>query len=301
MIDQNDATQTPVGRQLQVHLNGRLVPAGEAALRIDDVGFLHGAGAWVTLTARHGRPFRLDRHLDRLADTVGLLGLHVSDEAAAEGLTGALDALLVANGLDGPDASARIRITVTPGPLGGDEPTTLITATAAVPVPQEVYTRGLGVVVSSFKQAIGDPTYGYQTLCYLPRVLARQEAHRKGFAEALWYTPHNRLAEACFSNVFLVHEGILRTPPRDTPVVAGVTREAVLELGRELGIPVDDQGELLVQDMLGADEIFLTSSGLGVAPVVRVERHAVGAETPGPVTQRLIEAYEALVERETGR
>ena len=161
------------------------------------------------------------------------------------------------------------------------------------------FTEGVSVVVTPLKQWLGDPTYGHKTGCYFPRILARREAQQKGANEALWFTAENRLAEGCFTNVFLVKDGTLRTPPWDTPVLPGVTREAVLELAGKLEIPCNDEGELLINDMLAAEEIFLTASTMGVLPVVRVERHTVGDGTVGGVTKRLMDAYWELVQEET--
>jgi len=276
-----------------VFWNGRIVPAEQAHVRIDDAGLLHGASTFSTMLARHGRVFRLDRHLKRVADTAGLLGLAISVDPAE--LTGAVSAVLEANGL----TDARVRLTLTPGSLTGGEPTRLVTAEPLPDYPAEWYQRGIGVVVATFKQLPGDPTFGYKTGCYLPRILARQEAAAKGFEEALWYTTDGRLAEACFCNVFLVAGGKVFTPPRDTPVLPGVVREAVLEVCDELEISCDCQTPLTVREMLAAEEMFLTSSTMGIRPVVRVERHAVGAEKPGEVTRRIREAYEKLVEKET--
>jgi branched-subunit amino acid aminotransferase/4-amino-4-deoxychorismate lyase len=162
-----------------------------------------------------------------------------------------------------------------------------------------MYERGIGVVVSSYKQSVGDPTFGNKTGCYFPRILARQEAHRKGGQEALWYTPDKRLAEGCFTNVFLVLDGTVLTPPRDTPVLPGITRAAVLELCRQLDIPCQDEQDLYVQQMLAAEEIFLTASTMGIVPVARIERHAVGDERRGPITKRLMDAYNDLLREET--
>jgi branched-subunit amino acid aminotransferase/4-amino-4-deoxychorismate lyase len=128
--------------------------------------------------------------------------------------------------------------------------------------------------------------------------MAFREAAEKGAQEAIWFTPDNRLAEACFRNVFLVLDGKVLTPPLDTPVLPGVVREAVLELCAKLDIPADDKTALTVKEMLAAREVFLTGSGVGVCPVVRIERHAVGDEKPGPTARKLQSAYEELVEGE---
>lgn len=277
-----------------VYLNGRIVPAGQAAVSVFDAGFLHGASVFTTMLAHKGVVFRLARHLARLLATAEMLKLKI--DATSQSLSAATTELVSAGGL----AEARVRITLSPGGVYGDQPTTVITADPLPEYPPEWYQRGLDVAVTAFRQNPGDPGCGYKTGCYLPRMLARQEAAAKGCQEALWYTPDNRLAEACFCNVFLVLEGVACTPPLDTPVLPGIVREAVLELCDRLQIERHDDRPLTVREMLAAEEIFLTSSCAGVRPVARIERHVVADERPGPVTRKIMAAYRDLLETECG-
>jgi branched-subunit amino acid aminotransferase/4-amino-4-deoxychorismate lyase len=277
--------------QIKVMFNGQLIPAVEAKVSIDDPGFLHGASVFTTMLAHNGTVFRFERHLARLAETIRVLGLQV--QATTGELVRDMYALLHANGL----ARARCRITLTPGPPGGD-PATIITAKPLPEYPPQWYDNGIGVVVTALKQHTGDPIFGYKTGCYLPRILALAEASAKGAQDALWYTTDNRLAESCFSNVFLVLGGKVCTPPRDTPVLPGVVREAVIELCAADGLECDESTPLTVKEMLRADEIFLTNSTMGIRPVTRVEKHSVGDELPGPITRKLMAAYRNLLDRE---
>jgi len=274
------------------HFNGEIIPVERARIDIADPAFLHGASTFTTMLAHNGKVFRLDRHLSRLLATASHFELRT--DAAAEGLAAGVRALLEANALD----EARMRITLTPGPIGADKPTTLITADALPNYPRWWYDKGVTVLVSPYKQSDADPTAGYKTGCYLPRLLARGQAAAKGAEEALWFTQNNHLAEACFCNVFLVLDGKVHTPSLEMSVLPGISREAVLELCEQLGIEADHKLPLTVRHMLGAQEIFLTSSTMGIRPVVRVERHAVGEEKPGPVTRKLMDAYRQLLETE---
>ncbi|MGC9454825.1 MAG: aminotransferase class IV [Phycisphaerae bacterium] len=284
-----------------VHLNGRVIPRAEAKVSAFDAGLLHGMSTFTTMLARAGKVFRLDRHLQRLMNTVNVLDLRT--DATADSVEKAVYELLSANGL----SDARVRVTLTPGAVGrldeGDESepsTTLITAEPLPEHPAEWYEKGIGVVISPFRQVAGDPAFGFKTGCYMPRVLARREAAVKGFDEALWFTTENLLAEACFCNVFLVREGEVRTPPLGTPVLPGVVREAVVELCERMEVPCDADAPLTIDDVLAAEEMFLTSSIAGVRPVVRVEKHPVGDEKPGTITRKLMDAYEQLLTSECG-
>ncbi|MFP3937082.1 MAG: aminotransferase class IV [Phycisphaerae bacterium] len=284
-----------------VYLNGNVIPRGEAKVSAFDAGLLHGASAFTTMLARAGRVFRLQRHLHRLMHTVSVLDLRT--DATAENLEKAVYQLLSANEL----SDARVRVTLTPGAVGrmgegeqDEPPTTLITAEPLPEYPSEWYEKGIGVVISPFKQLAGDPAFGFKTGCYMPRVLARKEAAAKGYDEALWFTTENLLAEACFCNVFLVREGEVRTPPVGTPVLPGVVREAVIELCEQLDLPCDADAPLTIDDVLAAEEIFLTSSTAGIRPVARVEKHPVGDDKPGVIARKLMEAYEQLLVSECG-
>jgi branched-subunit amino acid aminotransferase/4-amino-4-deoxychorismate lyase len=275
-----------------VYLNGQIVSISQARVSVQDVGFLYGVSTFTSMLIRGRRVVRFDRHLDRLAEAIEVLGIHV--EADESTLRQAVDDLLDANEL----TDARCRVTLTPGPLGERRPTTLVVVEPLPPASPEHYHRGVGAIITSLHQQVGDPTYGYKTGCYLTRQLARREAAAKGCDDALWFTPDKRLAEGCFSNVFLVSGGVVRTPPRDTPVLPGVVRQAVLELCQTLGIDADDRGDLTVDDLLGADEVFLSSSIRGIRPVRHVERHEINAGKPGPLTSRLARAYRDLLQRD---
>ncbi|MCE5327742.1 MAG: aminotransferase class IV [Planctomycetaceae bacterium] len=277
-----------------VYFNGQIIPAEQACVSVFDSAVLHGASAFTTMLARGGRVFRLPAHLARLMQTVERLGLRNDTDAAT--LERACSDVLAANEL----ADARMRITLSPGSVHGGAATTVVTAEPLPQYPHDWYESGLTVMIAPFRQNVEDPTCGYKTGCYFPRMLARQHAAAAGADEALWYTPASHLAEACFCNVFLAIEGKLCTPPLNTPVLPGIVRSAVLELARRLAIPCDDQTPLTVKEMLAAKEIFLTSSTSGIRPVARVERHGVGDEKPGELTRRLMDAYESLLAAECG-
>jgi branched-subunit amino acid aminotransferase/4-amino-4-deoxychorismate lyase len=188
-------------------------------ISVFDTGFLHGASVFTTMLAHNGRPFRLDRH---------------SHTATGAELTGAVERVLEANGL----AEARIRITLSAGSVGMQvRPTTVVTAVEFRNEPRW-YEQGLRVIVNSVRQYEGDPIAGVKTGCYLTRILARQAAAAVGADEALWFTTAGHLAEACFCNVFVVRDRTVHTPPLETPVLAGVVREAVIELCGKRKIPI---------------------------------------------------------------
>lgn len=279
-----------------IYCNDRWLPDDAPALLASDRGFAHGAGLFETLIAVNGHPWRLDRHVARLKQSAAALHLPLTDNVNHMHVI--VTELLERNAL----RDARLRITVSAGATGDASqpvlPTSVVTAAPFEPYPAAWYDRGVTVLVSRFDQRAGEPTAGHKTLSYLPRLIALREAHERGCQEALWLTPDRRLAEACMSNLFLVKDGALLTPPTDTPVLPGITREAVLTIAAAAGIETR-VADAAIDDLLAADEVFLTSVGLRVMPVSRIEKHVVGDEKPGPTTRRLAAELNALIERET--
>lgn len=283
-----------------VCLNGEIVASREAAIPANDAGLLHGAGLFETIRVVGASPFRLSAHIERLRRSATALGMPVPTDVAS--WPADIARLLEANRL----SDARLRITLTPGPVGsagaGDESdfrgTVLITAVADSGYPSESYERGMTAAICPYRVSDRDPVAGHKTTCYLPRLLALHAAREKQCAESLWFTTQGRLAEGCISNVFLVSDGRVRTPPRDTPVLPGITRGAVLEL-LSAGVAPASEEELTIDDLLAAREVFITNAMMGVMPVTHLERHVVGDGIPGAVTRRLIAEYRNLVQRET--
>lgn len=280
-------------------VNGTLMPAEEARVSVFDAGFMQGIGLFETMRAYAGRLFRLERHLDRLRQSAQKLGWTVLPDADV--LADNVQQVLRATASD----DARVRLTVTTGSLhadAADTPTLTIVATAAPggKYPEDCYKKGVTVVVAGCRQDPTDPTIGHKTTSYFARLAALRQAHAMGAFEALWFTPEDTLAEGAISNVFAVRDEVLVTAPLDTPVLPGITRAAVLEVAGRLDIPTRDE-RLTLEELLAADEVFLTNSMAEVVPVVRVGRHAIGDEKPGEVTRRLALAYGELVEQEVGR
>ena len=287
-----------IGMAEKVFLNDKLLDVNEAAVSVTDTGLLYGAGLFETMRSRQGTVFRLRDHLDRLFLSAATLSIAHSYEK--EFVSEAVRRVLQANEL----TEARIRVTLTNGPLteaeGRRQPTLLITATRLQPYPPDYYKAGVMVVLCPFRQNVTDPTCGHKTTSYYPRLLALNFAKQRRAAEALWFTTDNRLAEGCVSNVFLVKDSVLYTPPAETPVLPGIARKAVLELAREQAVESAEK-DLVINDLLDADEVFLTNVIMEVLPVVAVEKSVIGDGTVGRVTRKLREGFLATVERECGR
>lgn len=283
-----------------VLLNGELVPEDQATITVFDGGLLHGAGLFETMRAYGGVVFRLDDHLTRLQASGQALSLFDMTDDDLQSVADGLGRLLERNEL----ADARVRLTMTsgdmrPAPDGNRQPASTLLATAipVVAYPDELYQKGMTVLISKYKQSRQDPTCGCKTLGYLPRLMSLRMAQANRCGEALWFTHENLLAEGAVSNVFIVAGDVLKTPPVDTPVLPGVTRKAVIELAESEGITVQEI-PLTINDLLDADEVLLTNSIMEIMPVCRVEARAIGKEKPGPVTGKLADLYHRAVAKE---
>ncbi len=271
----------------KVFLNDSIVEAADAHIACNDSGLLYGMGLFETMRCRNRQVFRLDDHLDRLFSSAEALAINnVYDRAC---ITDAIDKLLEANDLD----QARLRLTLTNGPIGEDaspQPTLLITAAEFTPYPAEYYEKGIRVVLTEARQNPTDPLSGHKSTCYAPRLMVLEEARKKLATEALWFTTDNRLAEGCISNVFLVKDGVVNTPDLSAGVLPGIARKTVIELAETDSIELVEK-DLAINDLLGADEIFLTNTIMLILPVVAVEAHTVGNGKPGQITGRLIKSF----------
>ncbi len=299
---------------MDIYLNGRMLGPDDAQVAVTDAGLQHAVGLFETFQAHHGRVFRLDAHLARLADAAHALGLAAS--LNPEPLAQAVRQTIAHNQID----RARLRLTLTAGTLSllkGDADANggapQVRQTVAV-VPSEptrfaegYFEKGISVVVHGPGANPFDETAGRKTLNYWERLRSLRRAATVGAGEAIWLNVTNHLASGAVSNVLLVKDGRLLTPfargeevkgALAAPVLPGITRAAVLECAQTLGVEVVRR-MLTVEDLLEADEVLLTNSGWGVLPVTKIEKHTVGAGVAGKLTTQLRADYLALVERET--
>lgn len=263
-------------------LNGELVAADTATVSALDHGVTVGDGVFETMRVYGGRPFALDRHLDRLARSAQGLGLCLPDRALLER---AAAEVVEASGL----ADCRLRITITAGagPLGSGRHEGECTIVAAV-APIEPVSPVTDVITVEWVRNERSPLVGLKTTSYAENVVALARAEAADASEALFANTRGELCEGTGTNVFVVVGGRLLTPPLSSGCLAGITRELVLEC-------TDAVEETLPFEVLGdADEIFLTSSTREVQAVAHVDGRAVPA-APGPVTADAARRFSALV------
>jgi len=281
-----------------VWLDGRIVPASEARIGIEDRGFLYGEALFETLRAYGGVVFRLGDHLARYRRSARFLGFPERPDDAA--LAAAVEAAIRASGC----ADAYLRLTVTGGTGRGlarapaTEPTVLVEARRLSPYPAELYERGARLIVSRCTRPAGAVLLQHKTPAYLPAILARREAAAAGADDALFLNSAGRVTEATVSNLFAVIGGEVVTPPVADGVLPGVTRAVVMDLCRAAGVACRE-GSLTLEDLRGAEEAFLTNTLMEVMPVAGVAGGPAFGDVPGPVTRDLARRYRRRVAAET--
>ena len=281
-----------------VWVNGKRQPATALHVSARDRGLTLADGLFETMRAHDGAVFRLDRHLARLQRSLATLAIAAPPDLRDWVLAAVPDAA---------EGAASIRLTVTRGvgaagvaPPSDAEPTVLVTVTSFPLFPRSVYEQGLTIHVASGRRNEHAMTAGLKTTAYTDAIVALLEGRRAGADDALFLDTAGHCSEATSSNLFVRAGGILLTPPTSCAALPGVTREAVLEIARGMGVTAAER-PLGLDELLGADEAFLTSSLRGIAPIANVGGRALGAGAPGELTRAVSAAYAALVERECGR
>lgn len=277
----------------RVILNYRIVEAAQARLPAITAATLHGRGVFTTVAIYGGRPFLWPRHWARLLEHAARAGVErkLHDEAVVRD---ALMRLIEENKV----GRGRARVSILARAVRGlwkmrstdDLPSDLLITTGKARA--ETSGNTLALTVSPHRVNTLAPLTGIKSVNYLEQVLAWEEARGRGFDEAVRLNERGEIASAAMANIFWVTDGTLHTPALPTGCLEGTTRACVLELAAGMSIPVVEGVSDLGQ--LGdAEEIFLTSAGLGVAVVTTFDfrRYTVGM---GSVAPRLREAFRQL-------
>lgn len=300
---------------MDLYLNGQMVSPDAAAIRVDDAGFQHAVGLFETFQAFNGQVFRLPQHLERLRDSAIQLGLVQDMDTNA--LAQAVAQTIEHNQID----RARMRLTMTAGSLSMLKkpekpnetaqpplPTLVITPTEPTAYDPAYFQEGVTVLIAPPAANPFDVLAGHKTLSYWQRLRTLRQAAAAGAGEAIWLNVSNHLASGAISNVFLVRDGVLFTPiargeekegALPAPVLPGVTRAAVIEIAEHMNVEVRRE-MLSVEQMLEAEEVFLTNSGWQMLPVRQVEQKEIGEGKAGELTLALREKLVELIAQECG-
>jgi D-alanine transaminase len=272
--------------------NGKFIAKEEVFISPDDRGFLFADGVYEVICSYNGKLFKLEEHLHRLKRSLNEIQMAVPPMKQLQDIA---KELISRNGLSTVRATIYIQITRGAAPRSHlfpdtDTPSTVYaTASPFRPFYQE---GEIGVKVIT----LPDIRWGrcdIKSVCLLPNVLASQQAKTKGATEAV-FIRDGVVTEGSHTNVAAVFENRLVTHPADSRILRGITREVVLDLSAELGIPVLS-APVLEKELKNADELMLLGTTYEILPVVQVNDRTVGDGTPGPVTRSLQRAFERLV------
>jgi len=286
-----------VAMPTMVNVDGRLSGEREAVVSVFDHGFLFGEGVYEVMRTYHHRPFLFEPHMRRLRASAERIALPIATTDAEIGAR--IAATIEAAQLPG-EAYIRLLVTRGVGEIGYDPslcpaPTIVVIVKPHVELPPAVYAEGVKIalvsVVRNHPSSV-NPIIKSNNL--LNNALASQEAQRRGAAEALMKNHRGEICECAMSNIFLVTKGVLRTPPVDAGILAGVTRAFVMDLAGKAGIPTRED-VLREEDLASADEAFFTSTTREIVPVSRVDDLVIGSGKPGPVTTQLRSLFRAAI------
>lgn len=277
---------------LLVWIDEKLIPQQDAKISVYDHGLLYGDGVFEGLRQYNGRVFKRETHLTRLFDSARSIRLTIP--YSMETISAAIDETLKANKLH----ESYIRLLVTRGvghlgvsPLNCQRPSVIIITDTIQMYPEEMYRKGMAIITATTMRTHPNSlSPKIKSLNYLNNILAKWEAIDAGVPEAVMLNHLGYVCECTGDNIFIVRKNALYTPPEESGILVGVTRETVLEAARATGIATHEVN-LTRHDLYAADECFLTGTGAEVIPVTSIDHRDIGAGAVGPMTKQLMEAF----------
>lgn len=261
------------------YVDGQFVPAEKAVIPVDDLALLRGIGVFDLLRTYDGKPYFLDAHIERLENSARKIDLPLP--WSHDDIAGVVKATLAKNEIP----EANIRIVVTGGPSSdfmtpSGTPRLLVLVSPVPKLPEKWYTDGVKIISWEIER----PIPGAKSIDYISASLALKKAAAEGAVESLYIDRNGLALECTTSNIFAFFGGRLATPGRG--ILSGVTRKVVLTLAEEL-FPIDIR-DISRDELLSADEVFITGTSKGLVPVVQVDDGIIGDGRPGRRTRQLM-------------
>lgn len=276
-----------------IWMDGEYVDPENATISVFDHGLLYGDGVFEGIRAYDGTVFKLEDHVERLFNSAHVINLdmpYTPDETVS-----AVVETIKQNELH--DAYVRLVVTRGEGDLGLDpdhcnEPTMFIIAADIELYPEEVYQEGLELITVPTRrnqpEAINPRV---KSLNYLNNIMAKMEAKKAGYEEAIMLNEQGYVVECTGDNLFIVEsDGLIRTPPPHMGVLEGITRDVLIELAEDNGMTVKEE-PLNRYDLYVAEECFVTGTAAEVLPVVDIDGRSIADGTPGSVSEKLIQDF----------
>ena len=280
-----------------VYINGLFTPLRNAKISILDRGFCYGDGLFETLRASNGQIFYIEQHIDRLFDSLQEVLIELPMTRLE--LTKAVKETLARNKYK----NAIIRLMVTRGDTESNiqidskiHPTLVINIRPFTPLPKVAYKKGIRVMLFQERaNLVNGLSLRLKSCNYLSNILIKEFSNKKNYTEGIVVDPDFGVTEGTTSNIFIVEQGQIKTPPLSPYVLAGITRQVVLEIARDHKIPFTEE-KITADELIYADEVFITNSCIEIVPVTQVNSNFIGLKKPGILTRFIHEEFLKCVE-----
>ena len=280
-----------------VYINGLFTPLRNAKVSILDRGFCYGDGLFETLRASNGQIFYIQQHIDRLFDSLQQVLIELPMTRLE--LTKAVKETLARNKYK----NAIIRLMVTRGDTESNiqidskiHPTLVINIRPFTPLPKVAYKKGIRVMLFQERaNLVNGLSLRLKSCNYLSNILIKEFSNKKNYTEGVVVDPDFGVTEGTTSNIFIVEQGQIKTPPLSPYVLAGITRQVVLEIARDHKIPFTEE-KITAEELIYADEVFITNSCIEIVPVTQVNSNFIGLKKPGILTRFIHEEFLKCVE-----
>lgn len=274
-----------------VYLNGQYLPIEDAKISVLDRGFTFGDGVYEVIPVYEGHIFRMREHLERLNNSLD--EVYIDRPYALEQWQEILRELIEKNSAKNTGNDLSLYMQVTRGISERDHAIDIAIKQTVFamcrPLPEYDRSAGISAIIEE------DIRWKYchiKAITLLPSVMLRHKARDAGATEAI-LVKDGYITEGAASNVFIVKNGIVKTPPKDGSLLPGITRDLVVELLTESGIPCEEVA-IKETELKQADEIWITSSTWEIVPVISLDNNPVGTGRPGEVWQQASEIYQAF-------
>ncbi len=282
---------------IRINVDGQLGSEGDRLLSPLDQGFLFGASVYETVRTYDGVAFLPTRHLKRLRESAEALGIEIDtgDDVLLERLHETLDAA------GNPESSIRIVVTAGVGAMdyragSASKPTIVVIVRPLPSYPASLYQDGaVASFVSVIRAAAGGLSPRIKSSNLITNMMALRAAHAQDAYEALMLNPNGEVCEGSMSNVFFVKDDAIATPPLSAGILEGITREVVLAIAHDGGFALEERA-FFPDELLDADEVFITASSRQIVPIVRIDERKIADGRPGKVTQKLMSLYTEKVQ-----
>lgn len=279
-----------------IYIDGKFVPGEEAKVSVFDHGYLYGDGIFEGIRAYYNSVFRLEDHMERLYDSAK--GINMEIPIDKEQMKEVIMETCRRNNIR--DGYIRVVVSRGVGDLGLDPrkcpvPTVVCIADTITLYPDELYETGMAVITVPTRRNIPEGVNPrIKSLNYLNNIMAKMEANMAGVGEAILLNQEGYVAECSGDNIFIVKNGVLKTPATYVGILEGVTRNEVIKIAKKQGIIVEET-IFTRYDLFIADEVFLTGSAAELIPVVKIDDRIIADGKPGPVYAKLLAGFREVV------